>query len=81
MKDEDIVKALNLLIEEAVCDGGDAGGAYHQNQHDLVESINIVLDTLGLQNKYEVAKHTGYAYWSNYYIERKMEKEVSKWRE
>ena len=38
MKDEDIVKALNLLIEEAVYDGGDAGGAYHQNQHDLVGS-------------------------------------------
>lgn len=73
MKDENIVKALNLLIEEAVCDGGDAGGAYHQNGHDLVESINIVLDVLGLQDKYEVIKHTDYSYWSNYYIGKKEE--------
>jgi len=73
MDDEVIVKALNLLIEEAVCDGGDSGGAYHQNEHDLIESINIVLDTLGLQDKYEVAKHTDNAYWSNYYIRRKKE--------
>lgn len=71
MKDEEIVKALNLLIEEAVCDGGDSGGAYHQNGFDLVESIYIVLDILGLQDKYEVAKHTDNAYWSNYYIKEK----------
>lgn len=71
MKDEDIVKALNLLIEEAVCDGGDGGGPYHQNEHDLVEAMNIVLDTLGLQDKYEVAKYEDETYWSNYYIRRK----------
>ena len=73
MKDEDVVKALNLLIEEAVCDGGDAGGPYHQNGHDLVEAMNIVLDTLGLQDKYEVAKYEDETYWSNYYIRRKKE--------
>lgn len=71
MKDEDIIKALNLLIEEAVCDGGDSGGAYHQNEHDLIEAINIVLDTLGLQDKYEVVKHEDSLYWSDYYIKRK----------
>ena len=74
MKDEDIVKALNFLIEEAVCDGADSGGAYNQNEHDLIESINTVLNTLGLQDKYEVARHTDcLRYWSNYYIGRKKE--------
>lgn len=71
MKDEDIVKALNTLINEAVCDGGDGGGPYHQNQYDLVESINNVLNILGLQDKYEVAKYEDDLYWSNYYIKEK----------
>lgn len=72
MKDKSLVKALNLLIEEAVCDGGDAGGAYHQNEQNLIKSINSVLDILGLRDKYEVAKHEIFcSYWSNYYIKEK----------
>ena len=71
MEDEVIVEALNNLINEAVCDGGDGGGPYHQNQYDLIESMNNVLDILGLRDKYEVAKCEEDIYWSNYYIKRK----------
>lgn len=71
MKDEAVIRALNILIEEAVCDGGDPGGAYHQNEHGLIESINVVLNTLGLQDKYEVVKYEDYSHWSRYYIGKK----------
>lgn len=72
MKDESLVKALNLLIEEAVCHGGDAGGAYHQNEYNLIEAINTVLDILGLQDKYEVAKYGIWdSQWSDLYIKEK----------
>ena len=73
MKDEVLIEALNTLINEAVCDGGDGGGPYHQNEHDLVEAMNNILDILGLQDKYEVAKYEDETYWSDYYIRRKKE--------
>ena len=73
MKDENLIKALNSLIEAAVCDGGDSGGAYHQNEGSLIESINIMLDKLELQDRYEVIRYEDNSHWSNYYVGRKRE--------
>lgn len=49
-----IVKKLNILINEAICHGADAGGSYGQNEKNLVKAINSVVKTLGLDDEYEV---------------------------
>lgn len=35
-KTEAVINLLNQVIEEAVKDGGDSGGAYHQNQEKFI---------------------------------------------
>lgn len=52
--DKEFVKALNTLLEEAVKDGGDAGGAYHQNLDGLKDATNAILRKTCLDDKYEV---------------------------
>lgn len=44
---------LNQLINEAVCHGGDSGGAYWQNRNKLIDSIDTVLKALKLDKDYE----------------------------
>lgn len=54
----EIVKKLNILINEAICHGADAGGSYGQNEKNLVKAINSVVKTLGLDDEYEVVNCT-----------------------
>ena len=65
-KDEDkaFVKAVNALLEEAVKDGGDAGGAYHQNLEGLKEATDALLKEVGLDDEYETIITNDYTHWS-----------------
>ena len=72
-----IVALLNQLIEEAVEDGGDAGGAYNQNQIGLAKAIENILNYLELSD-YEVTKTNDYHSWSRIKIgERKEDAETN----
>lgn len=44
---------LNQLINEAVYHGGDSGGSYGQNRNGLVDSINTLLKSMGMDKEYE----------------------------
>lgn len=63
-KTQAVVKLLNNLIEEAVKDGADAGGAYHQNLEGLSIAANNLLYSLGLSNDYDVINTTNFFDWS-----------------
>ena len=63
-KTQAVVKLLNNLIEEAVKDGADAGGAYHQNLEGLSVAADNLLHSLGLSNDYEVITTTDIYNWS-----------------
>ena len=63
-KTQAVVKLLNNLIEEAVKDGADAGGAYHQNLEGLSIAANNLLYSLGLSNDYNVINTTNFFDWS-----------------
>lgn len=69
MNKELVVKALNNLIEQAVCDGGDPGGAYHQNEDELVKAMNEILAILDLDKEYSISMQDT-THWSKYFIER-----------
>ena len=58
-----VVKLLNDLIEEAVHDGADSGGAYHINQTGLINAVNSVLNSLNLID-YKAISTEDYTYWS-----------------
>ena len=65
-----LIDLLNQLIEEAVEDGGDPGGAYHQNQDGLRKAIQDLLDHLALSN-YEVVDKLDCSKWSRLSIGEK----------
>ena len=56
----EIVKKLNILINEAICHGADAGGYYNQNKRNLVKAIKSLIECLGLDDEYEVVNCTEY---------------------
>ena len=58
-----VVQLLNDLIEEAVCDGADSGGAYHMNQQNLMIAATNLLHSLNLTD-YEVISTEDYTHWS-----------------
>ena len=58
------IKTLNILLEEAVKDGGDAGGAYHQNLDELKETTDALLREVGLDDEYEAIITKDYTHWS-----------------
>ena len=62
-KTDSVVKLINNLIEEAVHDGADNGGAYHINQENLMIAINNLLNSLNLVD-YEVVLNKDYTNWS-----------------
>ncbi len=64
-KTNSVVKLLNNLIEEAVRDGADSGGAYHMNQENLMLAANNILNSLNLVDDYEVILIDSYTNWSN----------------
>lgn len=64
IESSNLVNLINDLIEEAVCDGADSGGAYHQNIAKLVTVANNLLDCLGLSQYYEVIETNEYSNWS-----------------
>lgn len=55
---QEIVKKLNILINETICHGADAGGSYDQNERNLVKAIKSVVKCLGLDDEYEVVNCT-----------------------
>lgn len=59
-----LINLINNLIEEAVCDGADCGGAYHQNITNLITATNNLLDCLGLSQYYETIETNDYTNWS-----------------
>lgn len=65
-EDEDraFVEALNTLLEEAVKDGGDAGGAYHQNLDELKDATDTTLRKVYLDDKYEAIIEEDVTKWS-----------------
>ena len=67
-----LVDLLNQLIEEAVEDGGDAGGAYHQNQDGLTKAINDLLEFFGLSD-YEVVETNDYHRWSRIKVGKRID--------
>lgn len=58
-----VVQLLNDLIEEAVKDGADSGGAYHMNQQNLMIAAYNLLYSLNLTD-YEVISTEDYTHWS-----------------
>ena len=58
------IKTLNILLEEAVKDGGDAGGAYHQNLDELKEATNTLLEAISLDDKYMAIIKEDFTKWS-----------------
>lgn len=71
-KTEAVVNLLNQVIEEAVKDGGDSGGAYHQNQENLYIAISNLLDCLTLSRDYEVVDTQNFYDWSNIKIKARI---------
>lgn len=69
---EEVVDMLNQLIEEAVMDGGDAGGAYNQNQDGLTKAINDLLDFFGLSD-YEVVETNDRHRWSRIKVGKRID--------
>lgn len=65
IESSNLVNLINDLIEEAVCDGADSGGAYHLNTINLIIAANNLLDYLGLSQYYEAVKTNDYSNWSN----------------
>ena len=63
-KTQAVIKLLNDVIEEAVKDGADAGGAYHQNLENLSIAVNNLLYCLGLSNDYNVINTENIYNWS-----------------
>lgn len=57
---QEIVKKINILINEAICHGADAGGSYDQNERNLVKAIESLVECLGLDDGYEVVNCTEY---------------------
>lgn len=55
---QEIVKKLNILINEVICHGADAGGSYDQNEEGLVKAIKSFVECLGLDDEYEVVNCT-----------------------
>lgn len=55
---QEIVKKINILINEAICHGADAGGSYDQNERNLVKAIKSLVKCLGLDDEYEVVNCT-----------------------
>lgn len=64
IESSNLVNLINDLIEEAVCDGADSGGAYHLNTINLIIAANNLLDCLGLSQYYEVIETNEYSNWS-----------------
>lgn len=71
-EDKAFVEALNTLLEEAVKDGGDAGGAYHQNLDELKDATKDVLRKAYLDDKYEAIITEGSTTWSWVKVVRNM---------
>ena len=69
---EQLVELINQLIEEAVEDGGDAGGAYNQNQKGLTKAINDLLEFFGLSN-YEVVETNDRYSWSRIMVGKRID--------
>ncbi len=63
-EDKAFVEALNTLLNEAVKDGGDVGGAYHQNLEGLKEATDALLREVGLDDEYETIITNDYTNWS-----------------
>ena len=57
---QEIVRKINILINEAICHGADAGGSYNQNERNLVKAIKSLIECLGLDDEYEVVNCTEY---------------------
>ena len=57
---QEIVKKINILINEAIYHGADAGGSYDQNERNLVKAIESLVECLGLDDGYEVVNCTEY---------------------
>ena len=53
-KTQSVVSLINQVIDEAVADGGDAGGSYHHNINNLEIAVNNLINALGLFVDYEV---------------------------
>ena len=45
-----VVKNLNLLLKEAVIHGGDAGGPYGGNTAHLLDAIQLLMNSLKVDN-------------------------------
>ena len=52
-----IIKYLNRVLEEAIYHGGDGGGAYFSNEDALLESLNVLLKYLKLDEMCEISKN------------------------
>ena len=57
---QEIVKKINILINEAICHGADTGKSYEQNERNLVRAIKSLIECLGLDDEYEVVNCTKY---------------------
>lgn len=51
-----IVCGLNLIIEEAVSDGGDGGGPYNTNKEGLRSAMKQFIKSVCIEDKVEVVE-------------------------
>lgn len=65
-----VVKLINDVLEEAVKDGGDSGGAYHQNLYNLEVAVNNLINCLGLTDYEVINIENGYN-WSFIKVQEK----------
>ena len=72
---EKLVNLLNNLINEAVEDGADRGGAYHNNQYRLSNVIQELLSYLNLYQDYEVFNTKNYCNYGSNLIIKAINKE------
>lgn len=69
---KETVDTLNNLLEEAVCHGGDSGGAYRQNARKLISAIEDIMDCLDISEDFEIAeKENKWSSWCEFYIREK----------
>lgn len=64
MLNDVLIGEINSLIEEAIVHGGDSGGAYFNNEEDLIKAMKRFLRMSGLDKDYGIMNEVG---WLRFY--------------
>ena len=67
MSDLAVVEALNDVIRQAICHGGDSGGAGYVNNTGLRNSVKNLLVVLNIDKEFKISDIDSYGDYANTY--------------